>query len=68
MPRKICRAGEAQDPSRTLELRALEMKLDEIVSRLLDDPTNTELNSERLRIEIKIITITGEPPLDSINF
>lgn len=53
-----------EDQSR---LQDLESKLDIIVSKLLNDPTNAELNSERLRIEAKIVAITGEDAIYSNN-
>lgn len=41
-------------------LDELEIQLDKVVEALLDDPFNSELNSERRRLEIKILALTGE--------
>lgn len=70
MPRKPRIAGKiyAIDPDRQEELETLEAELDKVTDALFATPTNSELNSRRMQLEIKIITITGETPLDSTIF
>lgn len=49
-------------------LEELEKELDDIIDRLMEDPTDNKLNSERLRIEAKIVALTGQEPIyDNFN-
>jgi len=52
------------NPQKRKELEELEIKADEILDMLWDDPGNSALASRLSEIEIKIVTITGEKTID----
>ncbi|MDD4116492.1 MAG: hypothetical protein PHG27_13060 [Massilibacteroides sp.] len=68
MPRPPKQENRAKYPEDQETLNFLVLELDRIVEKLLDDPHDTELNSERLRLEIRILALTGDEAIyDNFN-
>lgn len=68
MPRPPKNENRAKYSSDQAILEKLELELDAVVEKLLENPQNEELNSERLRIEAKIVALTGQEAIyDNFN-